>query len=1001
MLQRTFYLFLLAGALLSAPVQAQVVINEASSRNAHTIADAAAKYHDWVELYNAGNTAVDLAGYTLTDDATEPGQWTFPSVTIPPQGHLVVFCSGDDRSTVEGMTAVANITDFVPEDGWNSHTLSTPFAWDGTSNLVIQLCALKGAGGGLLNAVFRQTTTSFLSSVSGLCHDPSRTCALEFGDPSHRRPVMRVNGQTIGTYDWLNSFVQLPAPYANWSGGAKNAFLLRASELTDAGLSAGNITSLGFDVVDTHDATLAQLAIHMTQTTEDELSAAFRPTSSINELHTNFKLGRNGETVYLYAPGAGLINSLFVLQGAPDHSNGRSADGGTNSALFTTPSPGAPNNAMPSFPIYALPPQISAPSTLSDDPITVTITENNTAPSEVRYMLDGSEPTETSLLYTEPLTISSSSVLKARVFKDGRAPSAIASASFLIDVHHTTPVISVVTPQSNLYGPEGIFTNWQRDDEIQAHVDYFGTDRTLLFSQFSGMQIDGGLGGSRGWPQHSFRLEFDNDALGDGRVDLPLIPDRPARARYSRIYLRNGSNQYQILPHKDAAQVKMMAGETNSYYAAWTPVTVYINGAYFGLYELREKFDAEYFRTLEGADPDSVDLLSLSAWSGSMLRPTEGSVDPFWADVSAFGLIDPAQENFWELTDARFDLIWYTDYIIGQQWMGTRDWPVNNIKVQRSDATDLKWRFATIDHEVAMAPNGQSSHTFNALNWSATQLVDIPYTRIWQVGITNPRFHDHFINRFADVMNSAYLNDRILGIAQEAYDLTRPEMGLQFQRWSSSDTTVALATYEANHEAFLSDLEQRTPVMRDHIQEFFSLPRQLDVTLDVEPAGTGSIRISTLHPDTYPWQGVYFDGVPVKIEAVANEGYFFSHWTANGLIQDVTDELFLDTLSANDALFEAHFMPVVTTGISERTEQAFSLYPNPATAEIFITNSASELANARFQVVDLSGRVVLEGSLQQAQGRAFVAVGSLNNGSYHIHLIAADGTSSARPFVKL
>jgi len=173
------------------------------------------------------------------------------------------------------------------------------------------------------------------------------------------------------------------------------------------------------------------------------------------------------------------------------------------------------------------------------------------------------------------------------------------------------------------------------------------------------------------------------------------------------------------------------------------------------------------------------------------------------------------------------------------------------------------------------------------------------------------------------------------------------------------------------------------------------------VTLDVEPAGTGSIRISTLHPDTYPWQGVYFDGVPVKIEAVANEGYFFSHWTANGLIQDVTDELFLDTLSANDALFEAHFMPVVTTGISERTEQAFSLYPNPATAEIFITNSASELANARFQVVDLSGRVVLEGSLQQAQGRAFVAVGSLNNGSYHIHLIAADGTSSARPFVKL
>ncbi|MBL7952564.1 MAG: CotH kinase family protein [Flavobacteriales bacterium] len=1001
MLQRTIILLLFTGASMAASIQAQVVINEASSRNAHTIADAAGNHHDWVELYNAGDNDVDLAGYTLTDDAGEPGQWTFPSVVLPAHGHLVVFCSGEDRDAVEGMTAVAHITDFAPVDGWNDHTLSTPFAWDGTSNLVIQMCALKGTGTGLLNAVFRQTTTSFNSSASGLCQDPSRTCALEYGDLLQRRPVMRVNGQTIGSFNWMNSFVQLPAPYANWSGGAKHAFLIRASELLDAGLSAGSITNLSFDVVDTHDATLDQLDIFMTETVEDELSASFRSTSPGNELHTNFKLGRNGETVYLYAPGLSLVNSLYVLQGAPDHSNGRSQDGGTDSGLFISPTPGSPNGASPSYPIYALAPQISAASALSQDPILVNITQNNTPPSEIRYTLNGSEPTESSLLYTGPLTVNSSSVVKARVFKVGRAPSAVVSASYLIDVHHTTPVISVVTPQSGLYGPDGIFTNWQRDDEIQAHVDYFGTDGALLFSQFSGMQVDGGLGGSRGWPQHSFRLEFDNDALGDGRVNLPLIPDRPSRARYSRIYLRNGSNQYQILPHKDAAQVKMMAGATNSYYAAWTPVTVYINGAYFGLYELREKFDSEYFRTLEGADPDSVDLLSLSAWSGSMLRPTEGAVDPFWVDVSAFGLMDPAQENFWDLLDARFDLTWYTDYIIGQQWMGTKDWPVNNIKVQRSDATDMKWRFCTIDHEVAMAPNGQSDHTFNALNYTASQLVEIPYTRLWQVGVTNPRFHDHFINRFADVMNSAYLNDRILGIAQEAYDLTRPEMGLQFQRWSSSDTVVALNTYADNHLAFLADLEQRTPVMRDHIQAFFGLPRQLDVTLDVAPVGTGSIRISTLHPEAYPWEGVYFDGVPVRIEAVANSGYQFSHWTANGLVDDVSDPLFFDTLTANSALFEAHFLPEITTAVADHARGYFSLHPNPTTSEVFISDPAFDMDQAGYQVVDLSGRVVMEGVLQQAHDRARIGTGALPNGSYRLRIITADGTSSSRPFVKL
>lgn len=1001
MLQRTLIHLLIAGASLPASLQAQVIINEASSRNAHTLADGAGNHHDWVELYNAGSTPVDLAGYTLTDDVAEPQKWTFPSVTIPANGHLVVFCSGEDRGPRQGMNPVAHITNFVPVDGWNSHTLSTPFAWDGSSNLVVQLCALKGNGAGLLNAVFRQTTTAFNSSVSGLCQDPTRTCSLEYGDPLPRRPLMRVNGQTIGTFNWMNSFVQLPAPYANWSGGAKQAFLIHASELIDAGVTPGNINTIAFDVVDTHDATLAVLDIHMTQTMDDDLSAVFRPTTAINELHTNFKLGRNGETVFLYGPQVNLLNSLYVLQAAPDHSNGRSQDGGTNSTIFTTPTPGASNNAVPSYITYALAPQISPASALSDEPITVTITENNTAPSEIRYTLNGSDPTATSALYTGPLTIADRTVLKAAVFKEGRAPSPVVSASYLIEVHHTTPVISVTTPQTDLYGPEGIFTNWQRDDEIQAHIDYFGTDRSLLFSQFSGMQIDGGLGGSRGWPQHSFRLEFDNDALGGGRVDLPLIADRPARARYSRIYLRNGSNQYQILPHKDAAQVKMMAGATNSYYAAWQPVTVYINGDYFGLYEMREKYDAEYFRTLEGADADSVDLLSLSAWSGSMLRPTEGEVDPFWTDVSAFGLIDPAQPNFWDLTDARFDLTWYTDYIIGQQWMGTRDWPVNNIRVQRSNVTDMKWRFCTVDLEVAMAPNGQSSHTFNALNWSATQLVDIPYTRIWQVGITNPRFHDHFINRFADVMNSAYLNDRILDIAQDAFDLTRPEMGLQFQRWGGTDTTAALATYEENHEAFLADLEQRTPVMRDHIQDFFGLPRQLDVTLDVEPAGTGSVRISTLHPDTYPWEGVYFDGVPVKIEAVAHEGYVFSYWTANGLIEDVADALFLDTLSANSALFEAHFVPDISTGHKgQEGLQSMRAYPNPATDQLTVRGS-DQLIGAQFSVMDMSGRVAQQGALISAQGQGIIPIDGLMPGAYHLRVTSTDGVSSTVSFVKL
>lgn len=147
----------------------------------------------------------------------------------------------------------------------------------------------------------------------------------------------------------------------------------------------------------------------------------------------------------------------------------------------------------------------------------------------------------------------------------------------------------MVTDNANLYGATGIFDNWPFDWERAAYVEYFDTTQALIFSQHAGIQIDGGAGGSRAQPQHSFRVELDHPVVGDGPVDYPLIPNRSERTKYSKFYLRNGSNQYLVLPYKDASQVEMMAGETNVYYSAWRPVSVYINGNYFGLYELREK----------------------------------------------------------------------------------------------------------------------------------------------------------------------------------------------------------------------------------------------------------------------------------------------------------------------------------------------------------------------------------------------------------------------------
>ena len=74
-----------------------VRINEYVMRNKTSLYDREGNYGDWIELYNFSDKAIDLAGWSLTDEETEPQQWQFPSGTLlPAGGYLTVFCDGKD-----------------------------------------------------------------------------------------------------------------------------------------------------------------------------------------------------------------------------------------------------------------------------------------------------------------------------------------------------------------------------------------------------------------------------------------------------------------------------------------------------------------------------------------------------------------------------------------------------------------------------------------------------------------------------------------------------------------------------------------------------------------------------------------------------------------------------------------------------------------------------------------------------------------------------------------
>lgn len=983
-------------------VNAQVVINEGSNRNYSTIADEDGDFPDWIELYNAGPDSVSLLNYSLTDNGAMPLQWTFPNIFIHSHEYKTIFCSGKDRKPITGFSEVINTGSFTPVVGWNTHTFTTPFYWDGVSNILINTCSFSSLGY-ITNSVFNQSATPFLSTVFAFQDGSPASCSAQYGTPVSSRPNMQLNGVTVGTGVDQNCNTCYPAPYGNWYWGARNQMLIRASELTASGLSAGLINSLAFDVAGTDPVVYDYIDINMKLVSNTAVSSSFQQVDPNNNLHTNFKISGTGEAVYLYNSSQALQDSLFVNCVNLDNSIGSFPDASTTDALFGTATPNATNNLSVPYSGYLLSPTFSLPSGFYGASIGVLITNPNGGSSSIRYTLDGSDPTASSTLYSgSAITISFTKVLKARAFTSGVLPSPIAAASYFLGVNHVTPILSVVTDNLNLYGATGIFDNWGSDWQKSAYVEYFDSTQQLIFSQAAGMQMDGGWGGSRSNPQHSFRVEMNNDVLGEGSINYKVIPDRPNRTKYSSFYLRNGSNQYLQLPYKDATQVKMMSGETNNYYSSWRPITVYINGSYFGLYELREKWDAEYFKLHDGANTDSTSILSLSAWYGFVLRALQGSTDTFYNNWSAYQSLATTDTGFWSQSDHYFDMKYYEDYIIGESWMGNTDWPGNNIKIYNSDKTNYRWRFCIIDQELAMAPNGWSDCNFDHINYMLTQDPANPFIGIWLKGIQNNKFRDYFINRFADVMNTSYKFDRLSAIENNMYYQTVLEMPNEFMRWGDPNNIPGqMNNFQNNHLVLLDQLSLRTEQVRNYIKNDFGLPKQVDLTLDVFPAGAGKIHISTIEPDTYPWDGVYFDGLPVKIEAIANAGFHFLHWGNNALLTNILNSVFLDTLSINAVNFTAFFDVNVSAPIVTNAPTDFSVFPNPAKSNLNLyNNSDRNYANATYEVVDLNGRIILEGVLSETEKQTVIDIQSLAASAYLLRIRDLKNAPQQFRFVK-
>ena len=917
----------------------QIVINEGSSRNGTILVDEDGDYEDWIELYNTGAAAASLSGYTLTDDINVPAKWAFPDMSMPAGGFTVVFASGKDRKPAtiidhwEQPIAETTVWKYLLPDAATPSTWIQP-GFDDTA-WSEGLSSIGFGDGDDATTVPVGTRTVYMRhtfTVADTAEIGEALLSMDFDDGF----VAYLNGHVIAMYGFAagspayNALSDADHEAAMYAGGVPENFTITEDSVKSWIIEGNNVLAVEVHNVSPGSSDLTarpflSIGVKVPDIVWSDILPWWFTIAPVSvSLHTNFKIDGLGEMIYLIDAAGTPTDSMFIYVEDADHSVGRETDGAAAIGIFITPTPGASNGGA----VYAgytegiVTFSLDAGFYSGEQTVAVTAPAGTAA----HYTINGAVPTGADPLLTGPVTISANTVLRVRLFDTAGLllPGRIFTNTYFIDEEIALPVISISTNEENLYGVTGIFDNWWTDWKKLCYIEYFDTAGVNQFEQNSGFKVDGGAGGSRANAQKSMRIEPDNSAYGDGVLHYPLIPRRWYVDAYETFYLRNGSNMHNVLPYKDAFMMRTSEGTYNEH-MAYTPVVAFINGEYWGYYELRNKLDDGHFLHTKEIEKDSLDLMSVSYWYGLILRAVDGSTDDFIAMREYLGYYPtPGDSAFYYIADSLLNLQNFTDYIIAETWFANLDWPYNNIKAWRDRGGDKKWNYAIIDCELGLGEGAWSDVNTNLIPglFNTQQYIE-PLAALLQ----NPIYHDYFVNRYADLMNTTFLPERTLAMEDSMYTEMYPEFSRQLEKWGWGPVASQLATFEDYRVSLRNDFELRSNKVRTHIKNGFDLNGKVEITLDAYPPGAGYIKISTIYIDEMPWTGVYFDGVPVQITAFPNTGYTFDHWGDSEFIDDVLSAVFKENITTNTT-FTAYFTGA--PAVEEITVAEISYHTEPS-----------------------------------------------------------------------
>lgn len=733
-------------------VSTPLVVNEYVTRQDRLV-DSDGDYSDWVEFYNTGAEPVGLLGCFLSDDPDDPELWAFPDLTVEPGEHLVVWLSGKDKAYVPGQPV----------------TLHAPFRLGDQDELLL----LTDSRGRRLIAQPLQPLPLNVSYGRSR-QDPDAW--LYFPQPTPGRPndtqgFAELDGALMLTNRgiWINEVVAMDAAVTRGKKTTDPDWI----ELYNGTDEAVDLTGYGLSdkpdepFLETLDGVVIPAGSHV----------VIKPTA--------FGLSPAGETLQLTDPDGIWVDRFTTGALVNGISSGRGNSNGQEPAdsrfFYEVPTKGQPNTtaAMNGITPAPLIEAVTASDGKTfnglylDEPLLVSLVAWQ-PDTVIYYTLDGSMPDQRSAVYTEPLLVDRTTVIRCIAVHQGSLSGSTRVRTFLAEERHDLPVVSVIGNAADFFhATTGLWTNYQANIEHPAVIDFYEADGTPGVQFMVGINLHGSY--SRTEKQKSMELKV-RTMYGDSQVTYPFFPGNDVQT-FKRLILRTSGQDWRFTKLRDAFMTEVIIDYTAQDTMDWRPCVVYINGEYFGLYYLREKVDQYYMASHHGADADNIDIIK-----GNRII-LSGDYDTYRALLTFVKNNDMRNPEHYAYVLSQIDEHSLMDFVITQTFFNNLD--SGNKKFWRERTDGAEWRWVFFDLDWAMFPTTYQKNIlkYDLLDPAGHGQQNIFDSTLQVKLMQNPDFKADFIERYAWYLNNVFTTDRMLGILDEMTELIRSEMPRQIERW--------------------------------------------------------------------------------------------------------------------------------------------------------------------------------------------------------------------------